>query len=161
VGDGRSCVRTLAQASFGHMRSDIPTTEPEQQSSFWWVCLHHSLQPQQYQSHLPRPPPPPYDQCIILAAQTAHKMRRHCPPNTRSFQTVIPKSRRINELHLRCLQRSTEKSKSLATRRGLHLHRKKKTGEHRSNTVKASNLLHFTEPSGVKALRYHGLLEIT
>ena len=70
-------------------------------------------------------------------------MRWHCPPNARSLKNVIHESWRINELHLRCPQWLTEKSKSLATRRRLHLHRKKKLGDYRSNTSKESNLLHF------------------
>lgn len=93
------------------------------------------------------------DHCMILAAQTACKMRCCCPPNAGSLQSVIHESWRINELHLGRLQRLTKKSKSLANRRGLHLYRKKKISDHRSNTLKASNLLHFTVPSGVKALR--------
>lgn len=162
VGDGRSCVHTLAQAGFAHIRFESPATEPEQQSNFWWVCVHHhnSPQPQKYQPYLSWPPRTQRDQCITLAAQTACKMRWHCPSHVSLYKSVIPESWRISELHRWCLQRLTEKSRSPATRRSLHLHTKTKIGDHRSNPSETSNLLYFTEPSWRKGIEIKWSLEI-
>lgn len=84
VRDGGSCVHTFAWASFAHMRSDSPTTELEQQSNFWWVSTATKISTRPVVASMTTA------RSVHNFSSSVRKMRWHCPPNTRSFQSVNP-----------------------------------------------------------------------